>query len=146
MEREPAGEVSELLGYEDHTAAGMMGTRYFAQPVDATVGQVLQGLRGERSLLKRLTHVFLIDADGRLQGSVPLGRLAVAGSEEPAISLAFKETLQIEMDAKQDEVIESFDKYNLYALPVVDEQGRLQGTITADDVIARLSPEIERGL
>jgi len=50
------------------------------------------------------------------------------------------------MDAKADEVAELFDKYNLYSLPVVDEDGYLQGAITADDVIGMLIPEPERGL
>ena len=146
MEREPASEVAELLEYADDTAAGMMGTRFLAQPTDATVGQVVEQLRGEASMLKRLTHVFLIDEEGRLQGSVPLGRLAVATDDELAISLKYKETVKVVMDAKQDDVVELFEKYNLFALPVVDEEGRLQGTVTADDVITWLSPEIERGL
>lgn len=146
MEPEPADEVAELLEYADDTAAGMMGTRFLAQPADATVRDVVQRLRGEDSMLKRLTHVFLTDGEGRLQGSVPLGRLAVAADDELAITLAYKETVKVDMDAKQDDVVELFEKYNLFALPVVDEEGRLQGTVTADDVITWLSPEIERGL
>lgn len=146
MEQEPAHEVAELLEYADDTAAGMMGTRFLAQPADATVRDVVQRLREEDSMLKRLTHVFLTDEEGRLRGSVPLGRLAVAADDELAIALAYKETVQVDMDAKQDDVVELFEKYNLFALPVVDEEGRLQGTVTADDVITCLSPEIERGL
>lgn len=146
MEQEPAHEVAELLEYADDTAAGMMGTRFLAQPADATVRDVVQRLRGEDSMLKRLTHVFLTDGEGRLQGAVPLGRLAVAADDELAITLAYKETLKVDMDAKQDDVVELFEKYNLFALPVVDGEGRLQGTVTADDVITWLSPEIERGL
>ncbi len=146
MEQEPAHEVAELLEYADDTAAGMMGTRFVAQPMDATVRAVVQRLQGEDSMLKRLTHVFLTDEDGRLQGSVPLGRLAVAADDELAMNLAYKETVKVAMDAKQDDVVELFEKYNLFALPVVDEEGKLQGTVTADDVITWLSPEIERGL
>ena len=135
-----------LLEYEDDTAAGMMGTRFLSQPADATVADVIRELRREYSLLKRLTHVFLVEGDGILAGAVPLGRLAVAEPAEQVRSLAYRETVSVEMDAKQDEVVELFDKYNLYALPVVDQEGRLQGAIKADDVIACLSPEIERGL
>lgn len=146
MECEPAGEVQELLGYDDDTAAGMMGTRCFAQSPDATAAEVIANLRGEHSLLKRLAHVFLVDDDGRLVGTVPLGRLAVADADQAVGALAFRETLKVGMDAKPAEVVEMFDKYNLYTLPVVDAEGRLEGAIRADDVIARLSPELERGL
>jgi flagellar motility protein MotE (MotC chaperone)/sporulation protein YlmC with PRC-barrel domain len=146
MEREPAVEVAELLEYEDDTAAGMMGTRYLSRRAESTVGEIVTSLRGEDSLLKRLTHVFLVDREDRLVGSVALGRLAVAMPQAPATSLAFRKTLRVTMDAKPDDVVEIFDKYNLYALPVVDSAGGLRGVITADDVIAFLSPEIERGL
>ncbi len=146
MEPEPADEVSELLEYEDDSAAGMMGTRHLAQPSDATVGDIIENLRGDDSQLKRLTHVFLVQPDGRLVASVPFGRLAVAMPDTPAISLAYRETVRASMDATADEVVELFDKYNLYALPVVDEEGCLQGAITADDVIGMLIPEPDRGL
>ena len=146
MEPEPADEVSELLEYEDDSAAGMMGTRHLAQPSDATVGDIIENLRGDDSQLKRLTHVFLVQPDGRLVASVPFGRLAVAMPDTPAVSLAYRETVRASMDATADEVVELFDKYNLYALPVVDEDGCLQGAITADDVIGMLIPELDRGL
>ena len=90
--------------------------------------------------------MFLIDTEGRLAGTVPLGRLAVARPDVSVQTLAYKQTVQVGMDTKHDEIIELFDKYNLYALPVVDDDGRLQGVVKADDVIAYLSPEIERGL
>ena len=72
MEPEPADEVSGLLEYEDDTAAGMMGRRHLAQPSDATVGDIIDNLRGDDSQLKRLTQVFLVQPDGRLVATVPV--------------------------------------------------------------------------
>ncbi len=146
MEPRPADEVSELLEYEDDTAAGMMETRYLSQPAGATVAEVVDGLRSAEPLLKRLTCLFLLDGHGRLEGTVPLARLAVAPPDALAKSLAYRQTHMVGTDAKVNDVVELFDKYNLYALPVVDGQGRLQGAVTADDVIGFLLPEIERGL
>ncbi len=146
MEPEPADEVAELLDHDDDTAAGMMGTRFLAQSVEASAGAVVESLRQDESQLKRLTHLFLLDDRGRLAGTVPLARLAVAAADTPVRSLAYRKTVEVGMDVKSDDVVELFDKYNLYTLPVVDSQRRLQGAITADDVIAFLSPEIERGL
>ena len=146
MQSEPAAEVSELLGYEDDRAGGMMSTRFFSLHEDADVDDAIRELKDEDGLLKRITHVFLVDDDGRLAGAVPLGRVLVADRDQPLRELAFRETVHVSIDAPQDEIIELFDKYNLYALPVVDEGGRLDGVITADDVIAELSPEAGRGL
>lgn len=146
MERAPAEEVSELLGYSDDSAGGMMSTRFFSVPEDSGVEDAIHGLRADEALLKRITHVFLVDGDGRLSASVPLGRILVAETGCRLRTLAFRETLKVALDADRGEVVELFDKYNLHALPVVDEDGRLDGVITADDVIAGLSPEVERGL
>ncbi len=146
MDEEPAGEVAELLDYEDDTAAGMMEARYLSQAAGSTVGQVVDSLRLDESQLKRLTHLFLVDEQGRLEGTVPLARLAIASADTPLRSLAYRNTVEVGMEAKSDEVVELFDKYNLYTLPVVDSQRRIQGAIKADDVITYLTPEIERGL
>ena len=146
MEREPAAEVSELLSYPDDSAGGMMSARFFAIREDAAVGDAVRGLRADDALLKRITHVFLVDGGERLSASAPLGRILVAEADCPLRTLAFRETVKVSLEADRGEVVELFDKYNLYALPVVDEEGRLEGVITADDVIAELSPEVERGL
>ena len=84
------------------------------------------------------TFVFLTDDEERLVASVPVGRLFLASSEQPLKPLAFRETARVDLEADRNRVIEIFDKYNCYALPVVDELGVLSGVITADDVIAVL--------
>ena len=75
-----------------------------------------------------------------------MGRVLIAAPDRPLRPLAFRETVKVALDADREEITELFDKYNLYSLPVVDADNRLEGVITADDVIAYLSPEIERGL
>ena len=124
----------------------MMSARFFAIREDAVVGEAVRGLRADEALLKRITNVFLVDGAGRLSASAPLGRILVAEADCPLRTLAFRETVKVALDADRGDVVELFDKYNLYSLPVVDEDGRLEGVITADDVIAELSPEVERGL
>jgi len=82
--------------------------------------------------------VFLVDGDGRLTGTVPLARLFVASGATPLRQLATETLISATVTEKQEEVTELFDKYNLLALPVVDEDGRLAGVITADDIISVL--------
>ncbi len=138
MEDEPAADVEELLEYHEDTAGGMMTNYFLALMQDATVADAIAELKKNDYLAKSLTHIFLTDEDERLVASVPVGRLFLAAGEEPLSPLAFRETVRVDLEADRSRVIEIFDKYNCYALPVVDEVGALTGVITADDVIAVL--------
>jgi len=69
---------------------------------------------------------------------VPLARLFVAPAGVPLRELATDRAIQAGLDEKQDRLTELFDKYNLLTLPVVDEDGKLSGVITADDIISVL--------
>jgi Mg/Co/Ni transporter MgtE len=80
----------------------------------------------------------LVDAEERLVAAVPLARLFVAPDSTPLRQLAFRELWKVPVEAGRDRVLEYFDKYNLLTLPVIDENGKLQGVITADDVISVL--------
>jgi Mg/Co/Ni transporter MgtE len=138
MEPEPKTEVRELLEFGEDTAGGMMNTEFVTVHERATVADAFAALRGNEELLDGLNTLFLIDGEGRLAGAVPLGRLFVAAPETPLTSLAAESLIHADVDARDDSVTELFDKYNLLSLPVVDETGRLQGVITADDVISVL--------
>jgi len=138
MEVEPKSEVSELMEYEEDTAGGMMNTEYVALDEGSTVAGALAAVRGNEDLLEVLNTIFLTDRDGRLKGAVPLGKLLVGGGETPLKDLVSSTLLKIPASAKQNRVTEFFDKYNILTLPVVDEEDKLAGVITADDVISVL--------
>jgi len=82
--------------------------------------------------------VFLVDAEERLAGAIPLARLFVAPGGAKLQELKSEPLIQVTVDEKQDRITELFDKYNLLTLPVVDEDGKLAGVITADDIISVL--------
>ncbi len=138
MEQAPAAEIGELLEYKEDTAGGMMDTRFVALHANATVRDAVEALRGNEELLEHLNTLFLIDAEGKLAAAVPLARLFVAPDAGPLRDLALADLTKVSVDADRDRVIEFFDKYNILTLPVVDEEGKLQGVITADDVISVL--------
>lgn len=144
MEDEPAADVEELLDYHEDTAGGMMTNYFLAVPQDSTVEAAIEAMREHDYLVKSLTHVFLVDDAERLVAAVPIGRLFLSGFEQPLRPLAFRETPRVDLEAERDRVIEVFDKYNCYSLPVTDELGVLKGVITADDVIAVLKPARSR--
>jgi len=138
MEPEPKTEVQELLEFEEDTAGGLMNTEYVALHENATVTDALAALKGNEELLESLNTLFLIDPDGRLAGAVPLARLFVAAGAAALKELANDQTIQVAVDEKQDRITELFDKYNLLTLPVVDEEEKLVGAITVDDIISIL--------
>lgn len=138
MESEPKTEVEELLEYREDTAGGMMNTEYLAMHENATVADSLEALRGNEELLDSVNTLFLVDPDGHLAGSVPLPRLFIAPHTARLRDYAVSPMIHASVDEKQNRVTELFDKYNLLTLPVVDEDGKLSGVITADDIISVL--------
>ncbi|MGO9093792.1 MAG: magnesium transporter MgtE N-terminal domain-containing protein [Bryobacteraceae bacterium] len=138
MDAEPKTEVRELLKYEENRAGGMMNTEFVALHEDATVAAAMQSIRASEELLESLNTMFLIDNSGRLTGAVPIGRLFVADPAQPLKELATGTLIKAPLNEKQDRVTELFDKYNILTLPVVDKAGKLEGVITADDVISVL--------
>jgi magnesium transporter len=138
MEHAPKAEVRELLEFEEDTAGGMMNTEFVSLHEHATVGDALQALRQNEDLLESLNTMFLVDAQERLKAAVPLARLFLHEGATPLGSLASDNLVEVQVTEKQDRVTEIFDKYNLLTLPVVDEDGKLAGVITADDVISVL--------
>lgn len=138
METADKTEVQELLEYDEDTAGGLMNTEYITLHENATVADALAALKGNEDLLETLNALFLIDAEGKLVASVPIARLFVASGTARLKSLASETLIQVSVDEKQNRVTEIFDKYNLLSLPVADEEGRLSGVITADDIISLL--------
>jgi magnesium transporter len=138
MESEPKTEVRELMEFKEDTAGGLMNTEYVALHGNATVADAFEALRGNEELLDSLNTLFLVDEDGRLIGAVPLARLFAGNPKTRLDELALESLIRIDVKAKEDKVTELFDKYNLLSLPVVDEDGTLEGVITADDVITVL--------
>jgi magnesium transporter len=138
MDVAPESEVRELLEFEEDTAGGMMNTEYITLHDGATVEDAMTALRGNEDQLENLNSLFLVDAEGRLTAAVPLARLFVASGATPLRQLASETLISAAVTDRQDDVTELFDKYNLLALPVVDEDKRIAGVITADDIISVL--------
>jgi sporulation protein YlmC with PRC-barrel domain/predicted transcriptional regulator len=138
MDSEPKTEVRELLEFEEDSAGGLMNTEFVALHENASVDDAMAALKGNEDLLDGLNTLFLIDSEERLIAAVPLARLFVAAGDAKLRGLAAETLIQAGVDQPQDRITELFDKYNLLTLPVVDEDGKLAGVITADDIISIL--------
>src|SRR5436309_2367713 len=126
MEPEERQEVTQLLEFHEHTAAGRMTTEFLAVPAEAVVDDAIEALKRFEGGYEALATIFLTSPGQKLVGAVPLVRIATSS---PAIQLSqLSETVVSCMpDTPQNDVAALFDKYNLLTLPVVDEHGRLAG-------------------
>ena len=141
MEPEERQQLTTLLEFGEHTAAGRMTTECLTMPATSHVGDVVEAIRRFEGEQETLTTIFVTGAEGELVGAVPISRTIIADKSAPLGAIGAEPLVSCHLDAPDDEVVELFDKYNLLALPVVDEHGRLAGIITADDVINLLRRE-----
>ena len=143
MQPEERREVTQLLEFGEHTAAGRMTTEFIAVQETGVVDDAIEALKGFEGGYEALATIYLI-GDGKLTGAVPLVKIATSS---PAVQLSTLSEPYITCapDTPEDEVAALFDKYNLLTLAVVDEHGRLAGIITADDVIAMLRHTTDAG-
>ena len=138
MENEPKAEVRELLEHREDSAGRLMSTEYVTLPTDATVAAAIAAIAANVEIIDSLNTLFLIDAEEKLTGAVPLARLFTVAGSERLDSLQAERLLSVPVTEKQDRITELFDKYNLLTLPVLDKRKRLVGVIHADDIIALL--------
>jgi len=92
--------------------------------------------------VETVSTIYLTDSHGTLAGAVPLSKLVLAAETTPLLSLTKEPLIYTRPGADEKEVAELFDKYNLMTLPVVDEEQKLTGVITSDDVISMLRAKL----
>ena len=138
MEPEEKEEVQELLDFRDDTAGGIMNTGFLSLRENATVADAMEELKKNEESIEDLHSIFLVDSHHRLCATVPVSKLFFAAGDTPIKEFAAEPVLSVKPDEKQDRVAEVFDKYNLLALPVIDDNQELIGVITVDDIVALL--------
>ncbi len=141
MEPEQREDVEELLEFEEDTAAGRMTNDYMALPEHAKVSDAIEMLRNFEGGIETVSTIYLVGGGEKLVGAVPLPKLILSALTEPLMTLS-SEPISVHVGASEKEVAETFDKYNLLTLPVLDEDGKLTGVITADDVISLLRSKL----
>jgi Mg2+ transporter MgtE len=141
MEKEEADEVQELMTYDEDTAGGIMTTEFVAVPATLTAAQTIDRLRDLEPNAETIYYVYVTDADERLVGVLSLRDLIVSKPNVVISQFMFDEPVAVRTGASQEEVTEVVARYNLLAVPVVDDEGRLEGIVTVDDAIDTLMPQ-----
>jgi Mg/Co/Ni transporter MgtE len=137
MEPEERQEVTHLLEFGEHTAAGRMTTEFVAVPDTASVDHAIEALKTFEGSREAVATIYLIGTGQKLVGAVPLLKIAISAPTAQLSELS-EEPVSCAPDTPQSEVAALFDKYNLITLAVIDEHGRLAGIVTSDDVISML--------
>ena len=142
MESPEASEVQKLLRYPEDTAGGIMTTEYTVIPVGLSAGQALEHLRRSPQAQEdeALYYVHLVDEAGRLQGVVSLRDLVMAEPQTPVREFMVDRPVTVDPLTPQKEVARLVARYNLLAIPVVDQERVLQGIVTVDDAIDAFIP------
>jgi magnesium transporter len=142
MKPEERREMVELLEFGEKTAAGRMNTEYLAVNQNGTVHDAVETLRRFQGGVETVSTIYLVDDQGKLTGAVPLAKLVLASPDTPLKSLTQEPLIFTNAKAKEKDFAELFDKYNLLTLPVVDDNKKLTGVITSDDIISLLRAKL----
>ena len=135
MEREEREELRELLGYPEDSAGGIMTTEFIAMPASLTAEQAIERLRELEPDAETIYYLYVTDDDGRLVGVLSLRDLIVARPSAVVRDFMYADPVAVKVLASQEEVAQIVAKYNLLAVPVVDDGDRLLGIVTVDDAI-----------
>lgn len=136
-----ARTIRSLLGYREKTAGGIMTPEVTTVTEDMSVQEVISHLREDASEREGIYYIYVLDTDGSLEGVISLRDLVIAEPHVLVEELVSREVTTVGPDDDQELVAETMSKYDLLALPVVDEAGKLLGIVTVDDALEVLEEE-----
>lgn len=131
---EPDEAMKELLDWPSDTAGGLMNPDVFTMPQTSTCGASIAALQG-REDLELIHYLYCVDQAGRLVGVTNLRALLTHPPHTPLVKVMSQDVIQVSPDTDQEEVARYVERYDLLAIPVVGDGGRVLGVVTVDDVL-----------
>jgi magnesium transporter len=144
VEKEEAEDIQELLTHEDDTAGGLMNNVYISYSPEMTVAEAITRFKEDAREVETVYYIYVLDWNEKLMGVTSLREIILAEPECLLVDIMKTNVKSVLPGADQMEAAEIVSKYNLYALPVVDENGFMHGIITVDDIIDVLLPPKHR--
>jgi magnesium transporter len=141
MKTAESEEVEDLLRYDDDTAGGIMVPDFIALKEDVTAREAIESLQKEYSDVEMAFYLYVVDEYGKLVGVSSLRQLVVVRPEKPLKEFMSTDVFSVQTDMDQEEVARIVARYDILAVPVVDDSNRLMGVVTVDDVIDILRKE-----
>lgn len=144
MQPEDAEEVKGLMNYDEDTAGGLMTSEVVTMPEHLTCQQTIDRLREIAPKAELIYYVYVVDDEERLKGVISLRDLVISIPDRPIREIMVQSVIHVYVEDHADQVAQIIGRYNLLAVPVVDEEEKLLGIITVDDTLERLLPPERR--
>ncbi|MGZ2368862.1 magnesium transporter [Ancylomarina sp. YFZ004] len=141
---ETAGDIVDLLHYDEDTAGGLMGKELVIVNENWTVLTCLRELSRQAEDIDEIYYVYVVNDDGKLIGTLSLKKMILSPTSARIVNIYEPDVMSVHTDESDEEVSRIMEKYDLVALPVVDSIGRLMGRITIDDVVDVIREEAEK--
>jgi magnesium transporter len=145
MDEEEAEDIQELMEHEDDTAGGLMNNSFMAIYAGMTAGEAFSEMRRNAEEIEMIYYAYVLDAKERLVGVVSLRDLLISPPETSIAEIMTENVKTVSVSDEPVEVLELIAKYNLIAVPVLDEEEKMAGIVMVDDIIEQFIPgELKR--
>lgn len=144
IEKEEAKDIQELLSHKEDTAGGLMTNEFIAYNQNLTVKETIEKFRKDAEDIETVYYIYVLDDDEKLCGVISLRELLLADSSAKLSDIMETKLKTVTPEIDEDIVSEIISKYNLVALPVIDEEGHLLGIVTVDDILDRIIPPVAK--
>lgn len=141
---ERAGDIVDLLNYDEGTAGSIMGKELVSVNANLTVRECVLELRRQADEIQSIYTIYVVDSDNRLLGRLSLKKLLVANTRSKIENIFDRDLKMVKATEDQEEVARLMEKYDLVAMPVIDDIGRLLGRVTIDDALDVIKEEAEK--
>ena len=140
IDKDEAEDIQELLSHEEDTAGGLMTNEFIAYRPDLLVSEALEKFRTDAEEVEAVYYLYITDAEEKIKGVISLRDLLLAPLDARLSDIMKTKLKMVSPSTDEIEVAEIVSKYNLVAVPVVDDEGYLLGIVTIDDIVDRILP------
>jgi magnesium transporter len=141
---EQAGDIVDLMQYDEDTAGGLMSTEMIVVNENLSMPDCIRVMREQAEDMDEIYNIYVVDDDNRLKGVFPLKKTITNPSANKIKYVMEPNPISVKTDTPIEDVALDFEKYDLVAMPVVDSIGRLVGRITVDDIMDEVREQSER--
>lgn len=141
---EHAKDIVDLLRYSEDTAGGLMGKEMVKVNENWNVLTCVKEMRSQAEHVTRVHSIYVVDDENRLKGRLSLKDLLTTSTKTPISEVYIKKVDYVKVDTPNTDVARIMQKYDLEAIPVVDELGRLVGRVTIDDIVDVIKEEADK--
>src|SRR5204862_3399399 len=128
-------EVVALLAYAEDDAGGLMSPRFARLRPEMTVDEAIAYLRRQAEQVETIHYAYVLDSEQHLLGIVPLRRLMSAHKDQTVREIMRTDFVAASEEMDQEALAKLFSEEHLFAMPIIDREGRMKGIVTADDIV-----------